>query len=178
MEITLDSSYMGVNVIQGGVTHNITEVRVVKGGVTSTVWTAKSDVPDVTQNVSINYSVGYDNWAQGGTTTLGTFATNIDTSLYSGAILTLSSACAIPRHAQIPVYMYLTDGSTNSEITYAMVDGNEEINSSRTNLNPTITFSKSSGTVNLSITLYAGGSTVMGDCWVNGGTLTLIGRKG
>lgn len=177
MAITLDSSYTGVNVIQGGVTHNITEVRIIQGGVTSTVWTAKTDVPDVTQSVSINYSVGYDNWIQAGTTTLGTFVTSIDTSLYSGATLTLSSACAVPRFAWIPVYMYLTDGSTSSEITYTTVDGDEEINSSRTNLNPTITFSKSSGTVNLSITLYAGDSTIMGDCWVNGGTLTLIGRK-
>lgn len=44
MAISVDSSVNAVDVISGGATHSIEEVRVIQGGVTTTVWTANPKI--------------------------------------------------------------------------------------------------------------------------------------
>lgn len=144
------------------------------------IW--KIYVADSTRSVSINLYKGQgEGWfaAKGALdSTLLTVATDIDTSLYSGAELTLSAADLWAEWTTTVGYIMFTDGINEALIanSYLAFTGVEEEHTR--NLNPTITFSKSSGTVNLSIIQYA--TQNGGNCHYNvqGGTLRLIGRKG
>ena len=139
------------------------------------IW--KINVPDSTRSVSININQS-NGWVETSTpTTLETIATNIDTSLYSGVELTLSSVQLTAGWTTSIDYIHLTDGINKAQIAYSYLSY-QNIEEHSYNTKPVLTFGKSSGAVNLSIVLSS--TQNGGDCSYNiqGGTLKLIGRKG
>ena len=134
------------------------------------------EVGDKTVSVSTNYSKSDTWYGAGSRTTLGTFYTSVDKSMYSSAQLTLSDVTFTGSYAWADSYIYLTDGTTDVAIAHIQRNASDGYQINTKNLNPTLTFKTSSGTANLSLVIYSEEANSV-SLTVKGGTLKLIGRK-